>query len=286
MRNKHYRILINAPRQRVWEVLWGEHTYPEWTSAFAEGSKVKTDWEQGGKILFLNAENEGMVARIEEKKEPEKMVFKHLGMVDKTGKEDLESEKVKAWSGAKEIYLLKDFDASTELTVEMDLDEGHESFFDEVWPKAMEKVQDLAEVKHQEKRKIVVTAKVKAPVDRVWDFWTKAQHITQWNYASDDWHSPTAENDLREKGKFSYRMEAKDGSAGFDFEGFYDKIKLHRHISYTIEDGRRVDIKFQEDENSTVVEEAFEADQDYPLEMQQQGWQAILDNFKAYVEKN
>ena len=110
MKRKEYRTLIDAPRERVWELLWGERSYPEWTSAFAEGSKVKTDWKEGGKVFFLNAENEGMVARIEEKKAPEKMLFKHLGMVDKNGKEDFESEKVKAWSGAEEIYFSRKTD--------------------------------------------------------------------------------------------------------------------------------------------------------------------------------
>lgn len=144
MKRKQYNTIIDAPRERVWEVLWGDRSYVEWTSAFTAGSRVETTWEEGAKVLFLNAENEGMVARIEEKKQPGKMVFKHLGMVDKTGKEDFDSEKVKAWSGAEEIYLLKEAGQKTELLVAMDLDEGHEAYFDEAWPKAFEKLKDLA----------------------------------------------------------------------------------------------------------------------------------------------
>lgn len=145
MKRKQYEINIAAPREKVWETLWGERSYVEWTSAFSEGSKVETDWKEGSKVLFLNAENEGMVARIEEKKAPEKMFFRHLGMVDKSGKEDFESEKVKAWSGAEEIYLLKDNGQSTELVVQMDLNEDHEDYFDKAWPKAFEKLKNLAE---------------------------------------------------------------------------------------------------------------------------------------------
>ena len=286
MKRKQYKAQIDAPRERVWETLWGERSYMEWTSAFTEGSRVETDWEEGGKVLFLNAENEGMLARIEEKKPPEKMVFKHLGMVDKYGNEDLESEKVKAWSGAEEIYILKEKGQKTELVVKMDLDEGHEDFFDKVWPKAFEKLKSLAESQEHESRKISVKTVVNAPVGKVWQYWTEPTHITQWNAASTDWHSPAAENDLREKGKFSYRMESKDGSQGFDFEGVYDKVEPHRHISYTMDDGRKADIYFQEDGTTTVVEEIFDAEMSHPVEMQQTGWQAILDNFKAHVENN
>lgn len=143
MRRKEYSTTINAPRERVWEVLWGEQSYVVWTSAFAEGSKVETDWEEGGKVLFLNAENEGMIARIEEKKPSEKMVFKHLGMIDKNGREDFDSELVKAWSGAEEIYILKEAGKQTELVVKLDLDEGHEDYFDKAWPKAFDKLKQL-----------------------------------------------------------------------------------------------------------------------------------------------
>ena len=286
MKRKQYKTLINAPRERVWEELWGERSYVEWTSAFAEGSKVETDWEEGGKVLFLNAENEGMVARIEEKKAPEKMFFKHLGMVDKNGNEDLESEKVKAWSGAEEIYILKENGQMTELVVKMDLDEGHEDYFDKVWPQAFEKLKKLAESEKQETQKISVKTVVNAPVDKVWQYWIEPKHITRWNFASTDWHSPAAENDLRKNGKFSYRMEAKDGSQGFDFVGVYDKIEPHRHISYTMDDGRKADVHFQEDGTGTVVEETFDAEMTHSIEMQQTGWQAILDNFKAHVENS
>ena len=143
MRRKEYSTTINAPRERVWEVLWGEQSYVVWTSAFAEGSKVETDWEEGGKVLFLNAENEGMIARIEEKKPSGKMVFKHLGMIDKNGREDFDSELVKAWSGAEEIYILKEAGQQTELVVKLDLDEGHEDYFDKAWPKAFDKLKQL-----------------------------------------------------------------------------------------------------------------------------------------------
>lgn len=145
MERKEFSTTINSPREKVWKTLWGSETYPAWTAAFAEGSKAITDWEQGSKVLFLNGENEGMVSMIDRKKENELMSFKHIGMVDKEGNEDLESEKVKAWSGALETYRLKDLNESTELIVEMDLEDEYRDYFLKAWPKALRKLKDLAE---------------------------------------------------------------------------------------------------------------------------------------------
>lgn len=132
---------------------------------------------------------------------------------------------------------------------------------------------------------ITVQAVINAPVDKVWRLWTTPEHITKWNNASDDWHTPRAENDLRAGGKFLYRMEAKDGSFGFDFVGTYDEIKRNELIAYTIEDGRKVKVTFIKNSDSeTKVVETFEAENTNSLEMQRAGWQAILDNFRRYVE--
>jgi uncharacterized protein YndB with AHSA1/START domain len=134
------------------------------------------------------------------------------------------------------------------------------------------------------KSTITVKSTVKAPVDKVWNYWTRPEHITQWNHASDDWHTPHAENDLRVGGKFSARMEATDGSVGFDFGGVYDAVKENEYIAYTLGDERKVSITFSAHGNETEIEETFEAENSNPLEMQQSGWQAILDNFKDYTE--
>lgn len=136
------------------------------------------------------------------------------------------------------------------------------------------------------KTKITVRAAITTPLEKVWKLWTSPEHITQWNNASEDWHTPTATNDLRVGGKFLSHMAAKDGSMGFDFEGIYTKVDLHRVIEYGMSDGREVKIKFTEDGNETIVEETFDAEDSNPVEMQREGWQAILDNFKKYVESN
>ncbi len=110
-------------------------------------------------------------------------------------------------------------------------------------------------------------------------------HITKWSFASDDWHTPWAKNDLRAGGSFSSRMEAKDGSMGFEFGGVYDAVTTNEHISYTMEDGRKVKIDFTADGNFTKVVQIFDAESENSVEMQQAGWQAILDNFKKYAEQ-
>ena len=133
---------------------------------------------------------------------------------------------------------------------------------------------------------ITVSATVNAQAEKVWNYWTAPGHITQWNNASPDWHTPHAENDLRIGGKFSSRMEAKDGSMGFDFWGIYNEIKLHELIAYTMGDGRRAKIIFEADGNQTKITETFEAETENSIELQRGGWQAILDSFKKYAEEN
>lgn len=134
--------------------------------------------------------------------------------------------------------------------------------------------------------KVTVESIINAPVEKVWNFWSGPEHIKQWCSASPDWHVPMAENDLQVGGKFITRMEAKDGSFGFDFGGEYDQVKANDLIEYTMSDGRKVDIHFTANGNETKVIETFDAETTNPVEMQRSGWQAILDNFKKYTEEN
>jgi uncharacterized protein YndB with AHSA1/START domain len=133
--------------------------------------------------------------------------------------------------------------------------------------------------------RITVSARVNKPVADVWNTWTDPKHIMQWNAATDDWHCPKAENDLRTGGKFSSTMAARDGSFSFDFEGVYDDVQPHKRIAYTMADGRTCEILFTEENGGTRVAESFDAESQNPVEMQRGGWQAILDRFKAYAER-
>lgn len=137
----------------------------------------------------------------------------------------------------------------------------------------------------ENKTVITVEAHVKAPVEKIWKCWTTPDDITQWNFASDEWHCPHASNDLRPGGKLTARMEARDGSMGFDFEGIYDEVHPHSRIAYSLADGRQVRVVFEPDRSGTRVTESFDAENTHPHDMQRAGWQAILDNFKRHAEK-
>ncbi len=132
--------------------------------------------------------------------------------------------------------------------------------------------------------KITISTQVKAPIEKVWAAWTSPEAITQWNFASEDWCCPTAEIDLEEDGTFNYRMEAQDGSMGFNFSGKFILILSQARIDFVLEDDRKVSVRFAQIEGAVEVSEIFTAENEHSAEMQKKGWQAILDNFKSYVE--
>jgi len=133
---------------------------------------------------------------------------------------------------------------------------------------------------------ITIDVNIAATLDKVWDFYTKPEHITQWNFADDSWHCPSAKNDLQKGGKYIARMEAKDGSFGFDFEAVYDELVPEEKIVFTLEDGRKTTVLFEESNAETKVTITFDAEKENSLEMQKNGWQAILNNFKKYTESH
>lgn len=132
--------------------------------------------------------------------------------------------------------------------------------------------------------KITVETHVHAPVETVWNAWTQPENIVHWNAASPDWHCPSASNDLRVGGKFCYRMEARDGTAGFDFEGQYTVVEPHRRIAYNLGENREVIVEFRPVENGTTLHETFTAESEHPVELQRAGWQSILDHFRQHAE--
>jgi len=136
------------------------------------------------------------------------------------------------------------------------------------------------------KTTITVENTINAPIEKVWEFWSKPEHITQWANASDDWHAPYADNDLRKDGKFKTTMAAKDGSVSFDFEGIYTTVEENSLIEYAMADGRKVKISFESNDDSTKVTETFDPESINSIELQRNGWQAILNNFKKYTEVN
>lgn len=137
-----------------------------------------------------------------------------------------------------------------------------------------------------ETTKITVQTTVEADKTKVWTYYTKPEHITKWNFATDDWQCPIAENDMQVGRKYFARMEAKDGSVGFDFEAIYDEIIVGEEFTYTMFDDRQVRVSFKSVGDETEVTITFDAEKVNSEDLQRSGWQAILDNFKKYVEAN
>ncbi|TQI72233.1 uncharacterized protein YndB with AHSA1/START domain [Gramella sp. Hel_I_59] len=133
--------------------------------------------------------------------------------------------------------------------------------------------------------KIEIESKINAKLDQVWEYWTKPEHITKWNKASEDWLCPNAENDLKEGGKFKYRMESEDGKVGFDFAGTYKEVKEKEKLTYELEDGRNAEVKFSEEDGTVMIKETLDTEDENPVEQQEQGWKSILESFKAYAEE-
>ncbi len=131
---------------------------------------------------------------------------------------------------------------------------------------------------------ITVTSSIKAPINKVWDCWTKEEHIKQWNFVSPEWHCPDAKNNLVKGGEFHYTMAAKDNSMSFDFWGTYQEVIFEKHIAVVLGDGRKVSVSFEEIGDIVLVTEVFEPEKVNPIELQQTGWQLILDNFKKHTE--
>ena len=146
MKKQEFTIELDAPREKVWDVLWGKETYPLWTAPFGEGSRAETDWKEGSKVLFLNADDEGMVARIAKNIPNEYMSIEHLGVV-MGGIEHTEKEKSGEWAGSLENYTLKEANGKTQLMVDMDVTEEYEDFFNTTWPIALGKIKELSEKK-------------------------------------------------------------------------------------------------------------------------------------------
>lgn len=282
MQKINFSISISAPKEKVWGSLWELFHYNTWASAFAEGSTVKTDnWKEGSRIYFLDHNGQGMISMVAANKPDEFMSFKHLGMI-KDGIEDTSSDAVSAWAGSLENYKLSGENGKTILSVEMDITEDFRDYFMKTWPVAMEKIKGLAE--GTVKPVITVSAEINLPADKVWKAWTAPEHIMQWNQASDDWHCPASANDVRPGGKFTYTMAAKDGSFSFDFGGDYNDVKENEFIYATLGDGRMWNTYFKADGEKTIVTEKFEAENENSPELQHDGWQAILNNFKKYSE--
>ncbi len=269
-------LTITAPIEKVWAAI----TSPAMVKQYFFGTELDTDWQVGSPIYFRGEwegktyEDKGTILAFE----PHKVLrYNYLS----------------SWSNLPDLpenyanisYAVHQVDEKTILTITQDgfEDEEKRAHSAQNWQMIFGGMKDLLE----KKEAIRVEATIDAPIEKVWSFWTEPHHIVHWNQASDDWHTPYAENDLQIGGKFLSRMAAKDGSFSFDFSGTYTKVELDEIIEYTLEDERKVSVLFEKiSENQSKVIETFEVENENPVDLQQAGWQAILNNFKNYVEQN
>jgi uncharacterized protein YndB with AHSA1/START domain len=282
MKKIHFSIDIKAPKEKVWYSLWDEENYENWTSAFCEGSFTISDWNEGSKIHFLGPGGSGgMNSKISIKKPFDIMSFNHMSEI-KDFKELPITKEAESWSGSEERYDLTENNGITTVKVTVDIVEKFADFFNDAFPKALQKLKEIAE---NETNSITVRISTKESLEKAWNYFTKPEHIVNWNNASDDWHCPKSENDLKVGGTFSATMAAKDGSVSFDFNGIYTEVVPLKRFVYTIEDGRKVTVKFDVLDHHVIVTENFEPENIHSTELQRGGWQSILDNFKKYLER-
>lgn len=279
MKNIQFSTHIQAPASTIWKILWEDTTYRHWTSVYSVGSHAVGEWKEGAKIKFLGPGGSGGISSvIETMRENEYMVFKHLREI--SGGVELPAS---GWEGAMETYKLTPEGDGILLTSSMDCMPDFEPYFTERMPQALNMVKALAE--EVIKPRIFVSATVKGTSEQVWASWTEPAHITKWCFATPEWHAPRATNDLRTGGEFVTRMEAKDGSVGFDMTGTYTTVLPLKRIAYVMSDGRKVDVLFNATEEGVYIVESFEPENVHGHDLQRNGWQAILDNFKTYTEK-
>lgn len=281
MKKLSFSVDINAPKEKVWYSLWDDENYESWTSAFCEGSNIATDFEEGSKIYFMDPNCSGMNSKVTIKKPFDVMSFNHYGEL-KDWKELPQSEKTKSWSGSEERYDLTENNGVTTVNVTVDIVESHEGYFLDAFPKALDKLKEIAE---SPTKSITVKTSTKEPLEKAWDYFTNPKHIVNWCFASDDWHCPKAENDLRVGGTFTTTMASKDGKISFDFGGTYTEVEPIKKYAYTMADGRKVTVKFHVIDGQTIITENFEPENTNPEAMQRGGWQAMMDNYKKYLEK-
>jgi uncharacterized protein YndB with AHSA1/START domain len=274
--NVNFSKEINAKPEYVWYALWNATNYKNWTTAFSEGeSFAKTDWKEGSNVHFVNGEGDGIYAKIESNKPFEKMIFEHIGAVVK----NVEQGPDEAWKDAKEQYFLSEKDGKTTLEVSLDTVAEYKSFFEETFPIALEKVKIISEEFY-----LHISAAVDKPLAQIWNCFNSSEHIIHWNFAADTWHCPSSIVDLQVGGKFNNVMAAKDGSFSFDFEGTYTEVNHQKSIKYILADDRKVSVDFEEKDGKTLIKSSFQPETENTLELQEGGWQAILNNFKAYAE--
>lgn len=273
-----FSVAIHAPANRVWWAMWNDAHYKQWgTSAVIETVFPMPEWRRGRGASFLNESGDGVFSRITEIEKNERITFTHEYELKNHRDIPLDDLSIEWSHRTSDQYVLTEEAGTTIVDLKMRIEPENEEHFKEVVPKALATLKSVAE-------NFIMICEVNmiGRLPQVWEYWTAPSHIVCWNFARDSWHSPRAVNDLSVGGKFNYRMEAKDGSRGFDFEGIYISVIPQNYIEYALADGRKVKISFSVKDYNVRIVLTFEPENEKRLEEQQERWQAIMDNFKKY----
>jgi uncharacterized protein YndB with AHSA1/START domain len=282
-------IVIEASRETVWAAIINDQKYRLWTAAFEPTSHFVGGWQQGESIKFLMKDEQGqlkgMLAEIASSEHLRRISIHMLGLTDGDSV-DFDSDEAKKWVPSYENYELEAISPNmTRFCVDADVNEAFFDHMTDAWTKALNKLKEVCEQNLAPFISIAITTEVQASMDKVWRCWTDPACIKKWNHALDSWHCPAASNDLSVGGRYVYTMASTDGKMSFDFSGTYTEVVQHERITSQLDDGRMVWVSFESvGPNSIKVMEKFEAENENALELQRNGWQAILDNFKRVAE--
>ncbi len=227
----------------------------------------------------------GMVSEIHASDCPAFLSIRHLGLIV-NGQDVYEGDEVGKWVPSFENYTLEPVgESATFFRVDAEIHETYFDLLDGQWDSALQALKTLCEEGLEGFSKITVETEVAATIEKAWNYWTFPEYVMQWNAASEDWHCPKAENDLRAGGRFIYTMAARDGSMSFDFAGTYTEVVFPVRIANLLDDGRTMSVSFSATESGRVrIEETFEAEGENSLDLQRMGWQSILDHYRTVVE--
>jgi len=278
MKRIELRHCFNTTPQWLWEMIVDVDHYRYWTTAFSQGSTFIGDWSQGSRIRFVMDDEtgnfSGMISEVVVNDWPTIISVKHIGLV-MNGIEDTESEQAKFWTPAYENFTLRPEGLDQcWFIMTQDIPESVEAEFIENWKLIEERLKSIELTTYP----ITIQSTSTLSSEQLWERLTQSELVKKWNFASEDWHCPKAENDLRIGGEFHYEMAAKDESMSFDFWGIYTLIEKNRSLHFTLGDHRKVSIELHDKPYGCLVIERFEPEKENSFHLQRLGWQAILNN--------
>lgn len=282
MKTLKQAIVIQATPATIWSAIISDHKYRIWTDVFQENSQFSGVWQIGEELQFTDGVG-GILAKVTTLEYPDTIELNYIGIVDAGTPIYLTSE-ASDWARATETYSLASLAPDlTRFSVEISCPNDAYLEFEQMWSEGMIAFKHVCESSDHDFTSLTVSQTVDKPVADVWSHWTTPTSITSWNFASPDWHCPTAVHDFRVGGHFSYTMAARDESFQFDYSGTFTAIVPNEYLQLLLDDGRQVAIHFIKVGETTAVFEVFDAETQNSHELQLSGWQAILDNFVTFV---